>query len=90
MILGWLWMKNHGVIIDMTNNAWVFKFSYWIYVDVSFSNILSQPILPSKIAVIRLDKDINPPKSIKRGLTEDITDFLQMANKLLSKKTIKK
>ena len=39
-----------------------------------------------EIAIIKIEKDITPQKIITRGLTEDITSFLQLPNRLSSKK----
>ncbi len=39
-----------------------------------------------EIIVIRVEKDITPQKMIKKGLKEDMTNFLQTLNKLSGKK----
>lgn len=36
--------------------------------------------------IVKIEEDIIPQKMIKRGLKEDITDFLQAPNKLFNKK----
>ncbi len=42
--------------------------------------------MPTETAAIRIEKDITFRKMIKRGLKEDMTDFLQTPNKLSGKK----
>ena len=86
MILGQPRIKKHGVIIDMINNSLVFWLGYYIYIGATFSTTLSQPKLPTETAVVRIKKDITLQKIINRGLKEDIINFLQMPNKLSSKK----
>ena len=79
-------MKKHVVIIDMTNNFLNFWPGHCIYVETFSLTLLSQSILLMKTAVVRIEKDITPQKIIKRGLTENMTDFLLVLNKLSSKK----
>ena len=86
IILGQLWMKKYRVIIDMTNNSLTFWLGYCIHIRATSSNTLSQPKFFAETAVIQIEKDITLRKMIKRGLKQDITDFLQMSNKLFSKK----
>ena len=70
----------------MTNNSLAFWLGHYIYIRISSLFILSQSILPMKIEIIRIEKDITPQKIIKRGSTKDIINFLQLSNKLFSKK----
>ena len=86
MILGRPWMKKHGVIIDMINDSLAFWPGHCTHIGATSSNTLSQPRLPAEKAVVRIENDISPQKMIKKGLKEDITDFLQTPNKLSSKK----
>ena len=86
MILGRPWIKKHGVIIDMTNDFLAFWPGYCTHIGATSSITLSQPRLPTKRAAVKIEKVITPRKIIKRGLKEDITDFLQTPNKLSSKK----
>lgn len=79
-------MKKHGVIIDITNNFLVFWPNHCIHIRATSLTILNQPRLPIETATVRIEKDITPQKMIKRGSKEEITDFLQMINKLSSKK----
>ena len=74
----------HGVIIDITNNFLAFWPSYCTYIKVIFS--LSLPSLLIETIVMRIKKDITFQKMIKKSLNEDMTNFLQMPNKLFSKK----
>ena len=60
-------MKNHRVIIDMTNNFLAFWPSHYIHIGAAFPNTLSQLRLPVKIAVVKIEKDITTWKMIKRG-----------------------
>ena len=86
MILGRPWMKKHGVIIDMTNDSLAFWPGHCTHIEVTSPTSLSQLRLPMKIAVIKIEKHITPQKIIKKGLKEDMTDFLQTPNGLSSKK----
>ena len=70
----------------MTNNFLAFWPDRYIYIGATFPITLSQLRLPAKIVVIKIEKDIIPQKMIKRGSKEDKTNFLQMLNKLSSKK----
>lgn len=60
--------------------------SHYIHIEVSLCIILSQLILLIETTIVRIGKDIIFKMIIKRGLAEDITNFLQMVNKLSSKK----
>ena len=42
--------------------------------------------MPTEIVVVKIEKDITPQNMIKNVLKENMTDFLQMPNKLFSKK----
>ena len=53
-------MKKHKVIIDMTNNSWTFWLRHCTYFGAFLPIILSQPILPIKTAVVRIENDITP------------------------------
>lgn len=68
----------------MMNNSLVFWLGYCKYIGANFH--LSPSSLPTKTATIIIKDDITPRKIIKRGLKEDMTHFLQMPNKLFSKK----
>ena len=68
----------------MTNNFLAFWLGYCIYIGATSS--LSPLSLPTEIAAIKIKEDITPQKMIKKGSKEDITDFLQISNKLSSKK----
>ena len=70
----------------MINDSLAFWPGDCIYIRATFLTILSQPRLPMEIAVDRIEKDITPQKMIKKGSKKDITNFLQMPNKLFSKK----
>ena len=77
-------MKKHGVIINMTNDCLAFWPSHCTHIRAT--SLLSLPSLPMKTAAITIEEDITLQKMIKRGLKEDMTDFLQTPNKLFSKK----
>ena len=79
-------MKKHEIIIDMTNKFLAFWPGYYIHIRAISLITLSQLRLPAEIAVVRIEKDITPWKMMKRGLKEDLTNFLQTINKLSSKK----
>ena len=79
-------MKKYRIIINITNDFLAFWLSYCTYIGVFSLVTLSQLILPTKIAVIRIEKNITFQKIIKRGLMKDMTNFLQVPNKLSSKK----
>ena len=79
-------MKKHGVIIDMTNNFLVFWPGYYIYIGAISPTTPSQPRLPMETAVVRIEKYITAQKIIKKGLKEDMNNFLQTTNKIFSKK----
>ena len=84
IILGRPWTKKHEVIIDMTNNSLAFWPGHCTYIGAT--SLLSPSSLPTKTATITIEEDITPQKIIKKGLKEDMTDFLQTPNKLSSKK----
>ena len=86
IILGQPWIKKLRVIIDITNNFLAFWPSHRTHIRATSLNILCQFRLPAKTAVIRIEKDITPQKIIKRGSKKDMNDFLEMSNKLFSKK----
>ena len=79
-------MKKHEVIINMINDLLAFWPSYCTYIRAISLIILSSTSLLTKIAVIKKKTTITPQKIIKRGLKQDMTDFLQISNKLFSKK----
>ena len=79
-------MKKHGIIIDMINNSLAFWLGHCIYISATSHTTLSQPRLPTKIAFVRIEKNIILQKIIKKGLKEDMTNFLKILNKLSSKK----
>ena len=79
-------MKKHKVTIDITNNFLIFWPGYCIYIGAISFTIMSQPKLSVKTIVIRIEKHINSRKMIKKGSPKNMTDFLQMLNKLSSKK----
>ena len=78
-------MKKHEIIINMTNNSLAFWPGNCIYIRATSFTILSEPRLPAKTAVVRIEKDITTQKMIKRGSKEDMTNFVQILNKLSSK-----
>ena len=86
MILDRPKMKKHGVIINMINNSLAFWPGYCTHIGATFPTILSQPRLPPKTIVIRIEKNITSQKMIKKGSKEDMTNFLQIPNKLSGKK----
>lgn len=86
MILGRPWIKKHGVIIEMTNNFFIFWPGHCTYIGATSATTLSQLRQPIIIVAIRIKKDITPQKMFIKGLIEDITDFLQTFNKLSHKK----
>ena len=55
------------MIIDMTNKFLVFWPSYCIQIGAISHNTLSQARLPTKTAVIKIEKDITYQKMIKKG-----------------------
>lgn len=66
MILSQIWMKNHRVIVDRTNNFLVFWLGHYIYIRARTSITLSKPRLQTKIIGIKLEKVLPPQKMIKR------------------------
>lgn len=86
MIFGQPQMKKHEVIIDITNNFLALQPGHYINVGVSSAIILCQPTLSIKTVAIRIENYIIFQKIVKTGLTEDITDSLQVLNKLSNKK----
>ena len=67
-------MKKYKVIIDITNNFLAFWLGHYIYIRATF--FLSSPSLLTKIAVVKIEKNITPSKIIKRGLKKNMTNFL--------------
>lgn len=83
MIFDQSWIKKYKIIIDITNNFLAFWYSHYIYIRHFFPIILNQPIL---FVIIKIEKDIILLKRIKKSSIEDITNFLQVPNKLSNKK----
>lgn len=79
-------MKKHRVVINMTNNFLAFWSDHCIHIGAISSAIPSISGLPIEIAAVRIEKNITPQKSIKKGIKQDIKDFLQIPNKLNCKK----
>lgn len=72
----------------MRNNFLAFWPGHCIYIRNTFFTVLTQAKSLIKTIVIRIEKGIIPQKMIKKGLKEDLTNFLQTPNKLFSKKSI--
>ncbi len=79
-------MKKHGVIINMTNDFLHFWPGYYTHIRATSSTILSPLSLPTQTTAVRIEKAITPQKMIKRGSKKDMTNFLQMPDKLSGKK----
>ena len=79
-------MKKHIIIINMTISSLALCYGHYIYIRAIFYTILSQLRLLVKIAVVRIEKNITLQKMIKKGLKKNMINFLQMSNKLFSKK----
>ena len=77
-------MKKLRVIIDMTNDSLAFWHGHFTHIGAT--SLLSPLSLPTDTAAVTIEEDITLQKMIKRGLKEDMTDFLQTPNKLSSKK----
>ncbi len=86
VILGRPWIKKHGVIIDMTNDFLAFWPGHCTHIGAISPITLSLPSSPTETAAIRIEETIISRKMIKRGSKENMTDFLQMPDKLSSKK----
>ena len=71
-------------MIDIINNFLAFWPSYYIHIGATF--ILSLPSFSTEITTFRIEENIIPLKMIKKG-SKNITDFLQISNKLSSKKS---
>ena len=84
MIFGQLWIKKYRVIIDMTNNSLAFWPGHCTYIGAT--SLLSLPSMPMETAAIKIKENITPQKIIKKGSKEDMIYFLQIQNKLFSKK----
>ena len=79
-------MKNQELIIDITNNFFAFWLGHCIYIRATSHIILNPPSLPIEITIIRIEEAIILQKMIKKSSIENITNFLQMPDKLFSKK----
>ena len=79
-------MKKHEVIIDIINDSLAFWLGHCTHIGAILPTTLSQLRLPTKTAVVRIEKNISSQKMIKRGSKEDMTNFLQTPNKFFSKK----
>ena len=67
-------MKKHEVIIDMTDNFFVFWPSHYIHIGVIF--LINPFSLSMETTTIKIEKDITSQKMIKMGSKEDMTNFL--------------
>ena len=68
----------------MTNNSLAFWPGH--YTHIGATSLLSPPSLPTETVALIIEEDITPRKMIKRGSKENMTNFLQIPNKLPSKK----
>ena len=71
-------------MIDMINNFLAFWLNYCIYIKTIFP--LNPVSLSTKIVAIKIKENIISQKIIKKSLKKNITDFLQIPNKLSSQK----
>lgn len=79
-------IKKYGVIINITNNSLVFWPGYYIYMRVFPIIILNLLILPLETIAVKIENNIIYQKIVKKSLIKDITNFLQVSDKLSSKK----
>ena len=84
MILGQLWMKKQGVILNMTNNFLAFWLGYCTYIGAI--SLLGPLSLLMKTIAVKIEKNIISQKMITKSSKKDMTNFLQTPNKLSSKK----
>ena len=85
MILGRLWIKKHGVLFDMINDSIIFSLRYCTHLGAPLSPI---PLKPEGIEIIleARQEDIFPNRILKRGLDENLDDFLRTSQKTSNKK----
>ncbi len=70
----------------MTNNFLSFWPRHYTYIEAISPITLSPPSSPTEIAAVRIEEAITAQKMIKRSSKENRTDFLQIPDKLFSKK----
>lgn len=86
MIFNQISIKKYGAIINIINNSLVLWPGYCIYMRVFPIIILNLLILPLETIAVRIENNIIYQKIVKKSLIKDITNFLQVSNKLSSKK----
>lgn len=86
IIFGQPQMKKYGVVIDIENNSLAFWHSHYIYIEATSPITLSLPSLPTEIIAVKIEEAITSQLIMKKCSKEDIIDFLQMPDKLSSKK----
>ena len=85
MIFGCLWMKKHGVLLDMINNYISFSPGYYSHPKALL--ILVPIILTAETEIIFMatQQDILPNRILKRGSADKINDFLKIPKKISKK-----
>lgn len=86
MILGRLWMKKHGVLLDMINNSILFSSGYCSYFGAPLVSVPNMPKNETKIISMAIQQDILPYQILKKGSAEKIYDFLKIPEEISDKK----
>ena len=85
MILGRLWIKKYGVLLDIINDSIIFSPKYYTHLRTPLSLILSKPKETKTILKAR-QQDIFPNRILKRGSDKNLDDFLRILQKITNKK----
>lgn len=85
MILGRLWMKKHGVLLDMINNSIIFFLGYWTHFGIPLS---PTPPKSKETRIISKAKyeNIVLDQILKSGSNKNLNDFSRKIQKLSNKK----
>lgn len=86
MILGRLWMKKNGVLLDMINDSITFSPEYYTHPGAPSFLILTMLSVNTKIISMATQKDVLPNRILKKGLAEKIDKFLKISEELSKKK----
>ena len=89
IIFGRSWIKKHGVLLDIIYNFITLSSRFCMHFETFLSFIPFKPIKKTKkIFKAKQQQDIIPNRILKRGLIENLDDFLKIIEKISKKKDV--
>ena len=85
IILGYQWMKKHGVLLHMINDCISFFPKYYSHPGVPLVSIPIMPIAETELISMATQQDVLPNPILKKGSAEKIDDFLKIPKKISKK-----